>query len=380
MKQLLIKSTLLVASFLLLTNGAFAQNVGIGIATPAMKLHVEGNAATDGIIVNNNAANGDPVVQFRLNNATAFTMGVDDSNADKFMIGHATINTNTRITIESGGNIGIRTTAPGNMLHMTNGGAAVGATSMANFENADAAGVALASRNSSTASGYNGFEGITDYNGTTYIPAGVFGLAIYNGPANAATIGVRGASNEWQGTGVRGSRYNGGGANTGWGGEFYDDLGYTGFLGTISDARTKKNIQPMQAALSMITQLRPVTYNYDTEKYPYLGLSTTEEFGFIAQEVQQVLPTVTRTKTLDTEACKEAGPNQIHQNKNQEFLVMDYVRLVPILTQGIKEQQVQIQELQQKADQAEALQTEVNQLRSELEELRKVVDKLSAGN
>ncbi len=216
----------------------------------------------------NIAANGDPITQYRVNGTSTITMGIDDSDADKFKIGTTAITTNTRMTIETGGNIGIRTTTPGNMLHMTNGGVTVGATGMALFENLGVSGVALQSRNNNTTSGYNGFEGITDYNGTGFIPAGVFGLALYNGPASSPTIGVRGATNEWQGTGVRGSRFNGGGPNSGWGGEFYDDLGYTGFLGTISDERTTKDIEPLSGAVAIIDQLSPVRYHFDLDKYP----------------------------------------------------------------------------------------------------------------
>ncbi|MEK9147801.1 MAG: tail fiber domain-containing protein, partial [Patescibacteria group bacterium] len=41
-----------------------------------------------------------------------FTMGVDDGDGDKFKIGTTAIDTNTRLTIDSSGNIGIGTTAP----------------------------------------------------------------------------------------------------------------------------------------------------------------------------------------------------------------------------------------------------------------------------
>lgn len=338
-----------------------AQNVGIGVAAPISKLHVQTAVQPDGIRIENTAADGDPILQFTLNGTNTLTMGVDDSDADKFKIGTTAITTNTRITIETGGNIGIRTTTPANMLHMTNGGVTVGATAMAEFENLSVSGVSLAGTNNNTTSGYNAIEGITYYNGTAFIPAGVLGLAIYNGAASAPTIGVRGATNEWQGTGVRGSRFNGGGANTGWGGEFYDDLGYTGFLGTISDARTKKNIRPIQSATQIISQLSPVMYQYDTDKYPTMGLSRTEEFGFIAQDVASVLPNITRTKTFSTNACEPAAANGQIENKTEEFVVMDYTRLIPILTQAAKEQQAVIDEMQKTI---EALKAEIEELKN----------------
>ncbi|MEJ6583104.1 MAG: tail fiber domain-containing protein [Crocinitomicaceae bacterium] len=258
-----------------------------------------------------------------------------------------------RMTIESNGYIGIKTATPTSMFQMTNGGAAVGANAMAAYDNLGADGVSISGYNQGTANAYNGIEGIIAYNGTGFIPSGVFGLGIYQGANLSPTIGVRGATNEWQGTGVRGSRFNSGGPNTGWGGEFYDDLGYTGFLGTISDERTKKNIISIDNATDLIMKLTPVTYNYDLDKFPNMGLNNGLEYGFISQEVKAVLPEVTRTKSFDTQACVEVNPNELLKNNKEEFLVMDYTRIIPILTKAIQEQQVIIEKLEQRITELE---------------------------
>ena len=97
----------------------------------------------------------------------------------------------------------------------------------------------------------------------------------------------------------------------------------------------------------IVDQLSPVSYQYDLDKYPNMGLSETQELGFIAQEVQQVLPDITRTKTFSTNACTALGPSGQQENQSEEFVVMDYTRLVPVLTQAIKEQQEQIKQMQQ---------------------------------
>ncbi len=259
--------------------------------------------------------------------------------------------------------IGIRNAAPANLFHMTNGGTVVGGTSMALFENTGVSGVALNGTNTNATSGYNAIEGITYYSGTGFIPAGVLGLAMYQGAASAPTIGVRGATNEWQGTGVRGSRFNSGGVNSGWGGEFYDDLGYTGFLGTISDEKTKKDIVTINNATSLIMELNPVTYSYDLEKYPNMGLNRGLEYGFISQEVHNVLPEITRVKTFDTQACVEMAPNGLTRNNSEEFVVMDYTRIIPILTKAVQEQQVVISDQQ----------SEIDAMKSELKELRELI-------
>jgi hypothetical protein len=352
-------------SFLFLGTTLFAQ-VGIGTTSPSTMLEVEANSASDGITINNVAADGDPIVRYQVNGTSRITMGIDDNDVDKFKIGTTAITFDTRMTIQTNGFIGFRTTTPTNMFQMTNGGTTVGATSMANFENSGVSGVAIGGRNSNNTSGYNAIEGLTDYNGTAFIPAGVFGLAIYNGPVSSPTIGVRGVSNEWQGTGVRGSRFNGGGANTGWGGEFYDDLGYTGFLGTISDEKTKTNIQEINGALEIIKQLNPVTYNYDLAKYPNMGLNRGTEYGFISQEISEILPEVTRQKSFSTNATLEAKPNEPLKNESELFIVMDYTRIIPILTKGVKEQQTII----------ETQNSKIESLEQKLELLNKKVDNL----
>lgn len=322
--------------FLIFTCISSAQ-VGIGTNSPNRALDVEVNAAAEGIQINNIRENGDPTLQYQVNGATTITMGIDDSDADKFKIGTTAITTNTTLTIETSGDIGIKTTTPTNMLQMTNGGVAVGGNAMASFDNLGTTGVSLSGYNSSTTNPYNGIEGITNYNGTAYITAGVFGLAI-NASLSHQAIGVRGAANGRDGVGVYGSRQNTGGI-LGWGGAFYNDLGYTGFFGAISDERTKKDIVQIEDALNLIDQLNPVTYYFDLDKYPNMGLNEEMEYGFIAQEVRNVLPEITRIKGLDTNATSEIKPHQQIENKTESFVVLDYTRIIPILTKGIKEQQ-----------------------------------------
>jgi len=237
--------------------------------------------------------------------------------------------------------IGIRTASPTSMLHMTNGGENVGANAMASFENLSAEGVPVSGYNLDATCGYNGIEGIVAYSGSAFNATGVFGLAIDNTLSNSA-VGLRGTINGRDGFGVLGTRVNGAGA--GWAGLFIEDLGYTGFFGAASDESLKKNIQPSQRALDIVSQLNPVTYNFDLDKHPGMGLNTEMEYGFIAQEVQAILPEIVREKNLPTNANIEIKPNQAQDLELGKFMVMDYTRIIPILTQAIKEQQDIIKE------------------------------------
>lgn len=266
-----------------------------------------------------------------------------------------------RMRILGNGNIGIRTANPSGQLQMTNGGLNIGANAMASFDNYGTDGVALSGYNHGAGSGYNGIEGITSYSATAYLVAGVVGFALDPSLTHQA-IGVRGAVNGRDGIGVLGSRQNS--IGLGYGGLFLNDLGYTGGLFLASDEQLKTNIVKIENAISIIDRLSPVSYNYDLEHYPSMGLNTGKEFGFIAQQVQLVLPEIVRDKFLPTNGTEEVSPNGLVRNENKLFLTMDYTRLIPIAIQGIKEQQAIIESQNERI---EALEEMILELKNAIE-------------
>lgn len=97
-----------------------SQNVGINTdgSAPSKLLHVKANSASDGVRIQNDAANGDPTLDFNVNGTSVITMGIDDSDADKFKIGTTAITASTRMTLTTAGFFGIGTTAPTSFLHV----------------------------------------------------------------------------------------------------------------------------------------------------------------------------------------------------------------------------------------------------------------------
>jgi hypothetical protein len=68
-----------------------------------------------------------------------------------------------------------------------------------------------------------------------------------------------------------------------------------GSWGSVSDSRLKDNVTPLTGALAKITSLNPVSYSWKIE-------TTDPTVGFIAQEVQQVIPNAVRAfKSTDKE-------------------------------------------------------------------------------
>lgn len=404
---------------ILLSSGHFvsAQNVGIGTAAPSEKLHVVGGARitnlsgvgnrlvsssptgvlgniTDGtagqFLTTNGAGNytwatsAAPVPTTAQNGLyyngvntsiqlggpltenTTITQGNFGMNWNLNGTGDFRIQSNTQANqffVDASTNrIGIRTAAPTSMLQMVNNGVNVGANAMASFENAGIEGVSIDGYNYDVTNGYNAIEGIVSYSGTAFNAAGVFGLAIDNTLINSA-IGVRGTINGRDGFGVLGTRANGAGA--GWAGLFIEDLGYTGFFGAASDARTKKDINPINGALAIVNQLNPVTYYFDLEKFPNMGLNREMEYGFIAQEVREILPEITRVKNLPTNGTVEVSPNSPVENKNELFVMIDYTRVIPILTKAVQEQQAIIETQNEKI---ELLQKQMEEIKTLLEQ------------
>lgn len=96
---------------------------------------------------------------------------------------------------------------------------------------------------------------------------------------------------------------------------------------TPSDYRYKKNIHPLENALANLQQLNGVTYEMNSQAFPEWNFEDTRQYGLIAQEVETVFPEM--VKTIDTKGYKG----------------VDYVKLIPVLVEAIKEQQKQIEDL-----------------------------------
>jgi hypothetical protein len=95
-----------------------------------------------------------------------------------------------------------------------------------------------------------------------------------------------------------------------------------------SDKRLKKNIKPISHPIDKIKKITGYTFtwreSYYKDKSP--DFIKKNDVGVIAQEVQEILPEV------------------VHTRKNG-VLAVDYSKIVPLLIEAIKEQQIQIEEL-----------------------------------
>jgi Chaperone of endosialidase/Head domain of trimeric autotransporter adhesin len=111
-----------------------------------------------------------------------------------------------------------------------------------------------------------------------------------------------------------------------------------------SDGRFKRDIQPIHNPLNRLMQLRGVSYYFNRQQFAERAFPEILQYGFVAQEVEQVLPHAVQTGS-------------------DGYKAVNYTELIPLLTESIKAQQRQIKQLLQ---QTAALQKQVRELTKKL--------------
>lgn len=146
-------------------------------------------------------------------------------------------------------------------------------------------------------------------------------------------------------------------------GYFNGDVTVTGAFHHTSDKKLKKNIAKFDyPAMTIVSKLNPVSYEFKTEDPALKGfqLPSGKRYGFIAQELQQVLPQLVKQTTHPAQIDREG--NLIREKI--DYLSVNYVEIIPILTKAIQEQDAKIKELQnQLTEVLDLLQTEQSQKR-----------------
>jgi hypothetical protein len=135
---------------------------------------------------------------------------------------------------------------------------------------------------------------------------------------------------------------------------------YTYALTNYSDARGKENIKNIKGALGVVLKLQGVTYdlkreiifpdsfdkNNKDEKYKERKIrESKDQIGFIAQEVEKVIP------------------NAVSYDDSTDVYGINYIKIIPILVEAMKEQQILIEEM---ASEIKSLKTSKTQKNAEI--------------
>jgi hypothetical protein len=123
-------------------------------------------------------------------------------------------------------------------------------------------------------------------------------------------------------------------------GSIYATGGWAG-----SDARWKKDLEPLQNILPGIMKLDGLKYSWRKDEYPSMNFDSGRQIGLIAQDVEKIFPELVKTD--------ERG-----------YKAISYEKFSVILLEGMKEQQEQIKSQQEQIDRLEKM---VGEMQSKLD-------------
>lgn len=143
------------------------------------------------------------------------------------------------------------------------------------------------------------------------------GVGVYG--ESTSYIGVSGRSNYiavlGEGVGVYGEGIVGRGNY--YAGAFYGNINVTGNIYHDSDLRYKTHIATFPNALDTILNLRGVTFDWKRDEFKDKNFGAERQIGFIAQEVEKVLPELVMTN-------------------REGYKSVNYPNVVPILVEAVK--------------------------------------------
>ena len=386
---------LLIGAIILSTSIGYAQNVGInttgaapdagagldinfnnkGVLVPRVNITnlntiapVTGSATTSLLVYNTNAgtglgyhywdggrwvrfATGGESWQITGNNNTNATNFLGTTNAQPLIF---RTNNAERMRIQANGRIGIGTNNPTTHFEF-NKPVAIGNFHMM-FDNTLVGDAIARFQHTNANNGSRVLFGVSNYNGNINASPGVIGIHL-NTVGNGG-IGVEGFSNSTAGTGIQAGFIGGNTFVPGWALFSNGWAGGTTAWQNISDERIKRDITTIESAIEKIKLIQGVEYYYKTTDYPELNLDTeTKQIGFIAQNIESVFPHLVREANIDGNSSPmENGMSR--EKTTYKLKTFSYSSLVPVLLQGIKEQQTKIESLE---DRIEALENAISE-------------------
>ena len=130
------------------------------------------------------------------------------------------------------------------------------------------------------------------------------------------------------------------GGSSNFAGYFQGNVHVTGLITTTngpvltSDQQFKTNIQPLSNAMDILNDLQPKTFNFDTTNFVDFNFESDQQMGLIAQEVEQVLPTIVSNHIRPAQ-YDSLG---IQTLPELAYKGVEYEELIPLLIAGAQEQ------------------------------------------
>jgi len=343
------------------------DRVGIGVTSPGEKLHVKDASNNVNIKIETDKTDGMAQVQY-LNDARQYNVGIN--NTDAWSVFDATASA-TRFHINSSGNIGIGTSSPSSYrLQFGNAGDKIGVdlssggtTRIAEIEFYNGSDGSMKYKTQNSSSGGHEFytqgsqrmevlrNGNIHINNSLGIGTSSPGALLHvqesgtgagsggiitetttqNGNAGIrfrtdgtdrwaiTTIGTNGEKLRIRDSDAGADRINI--TSTG---AFHVSNDVVAFSSTPSDSKLKTNVKDIDYGLDTIMKLKPKQYDWKKDN--------RKDIGFIAQEVEEVIPEIVKDNEWFDDKIK----------------TMDYEKLTAVLIKAVQEQQKQIDKLKNK--------------------------------
>lgn len=213
---------------------------------------------------------------------------------------------------------------------------------------------------------------------------GIFGLALANDGLSGFTAGVNSVTIGGYFEAHDGQKYNYGVYATNGGGGYYDpsnlhvagtnlagffdgDVVVDGSFYYSSDLKLKSNIKDMGGVLEKVRLLNPKTYDFKVGEYRNtMNLPVGRQYGVMAQDLQAVFPTLVKEVVApshkDPKTHKPIG-------EDTKFLSVNYMGLIPVLVQAVKELDAKTTENQELTKKYADMASKYDQLQSQLNDI-----------
>jgi Chaperone of endosialidase len=112
---------------------------------------------------------------------------------------------------------------------------------------------------------------------------------------------------------------------------------------TINDEQTKLNVTSINNPVERLSQLKPISFEYNTKQYKFLNLQSGKQYGFLSDNIQAVFPELVKEKRVSYMQGK-------NNYKNASIASINETSLIPVLVASIVEQQKQIDQLKSEID------------------------------
>lgn len=111
-----------------------------------------------------------------------------------------------------------------------------------------------------------------------------------------------------------------------------------------SDERFKDNLGPITYALDKVTSLEGFHFKENELAREFGYNNSNTQIGLSAQEIQKIMPEIVELAPVDYSANKDEDGNTVSAS-GENYLTVNYAKLVPLLVEAIKELRSELNEL-----------------------------------